>query len=78
MRKYITMAGEWVEEKLRRLCGRIIPERRNMVVIVALGIFAIMSLYIFGNAIYQIGKHEGAKMSIEHIKILEIEDNGKQ
>lgn len=31
MRKYITMAGEWVEEKLRRLCGRIIPERRNMV-----------------------------------------------
>lgn len=78
MRKYIIIVRDWTEEKLRYLCGRISPTRRNLVVIVALALFSIMALYVFGSAIYQIGKHEGAKMTVEHIKQLNLKSNGEQ
>lgn len=64
---------DWVDEKLRRMCGRITPEKRLVVLLGMFAIFGIMSIYIFLSAIYNIGKNEGRQIEIEHIKMLELQ-----
>lgn len=68
MRRYIIIIQEWTEQKLRRLCGRITPEKRLVVILSMFVLFGITSLYIFVHAIYQIGRNEGQRIEIEHIE----------
>lgn len=72
MRRQIVKIQEWVEEKLRLLCGRITPEKRLAVLLVMFALFAISSVYMIASGIYQIGKNEGQKIEIEHIKQLQL------
>lgn len=71
--KYVRKIQDWVDEKLRRLCGRITPEKRLFVLLGMFGIFGMMSIYIFLSAIYHIGKNEGRQIEIKHIQVLELQ-----
>ena len=68
IRKQINRFRDWSEDNLRRLCGRITPEKRLVVLLVMFVLFGASSLYIFASAIYEIGKYEGRR--IEHIEAL--------
>lgn len=71
--KYIRKAQDWVDDNLRRLCGRITPEKRLAVLLTMFLFFGIASVYIFVSAIYNIGKNEGQRIEIEHIEMLELQ-----
>lgn len=73
MRKYIVKVQDWVDDNLRRLCGRITPEKRLVVLLIMFLFFGITSVYIFVSAIYNIGKNEGRQIEIEHIQMLELQ-----
>lgn len=73
MRKYIVRIQDWVDDNLRRLCGRITPEKRLAVLLTMFLFFGITSIYIFVSAIYNIGKNEGQQIEIEHIQMLELQ-----
>ena len=71
--KYIRKAQDWVDDNLRRLCGRITPEKRLFVLLGMFVVFGFGSIYIFVSAIYNIGKNEGQRIEIEHIQMLELQ-----
>lgn len=71
--KFITNIQDKVDEKLRRLCGRITPGKRLAVLLTMFLFFGIASVYIFVSAIYDIGKSEGQRIEIEHIQLLELQ-----
>lgn len=64
---------DWVDEKFRRLCGRITPEKRLVVVLVMFVFFGGMSIYITVSSIYNIGKRDGQQLQIEHLGRLPME-----
>lgn len=70
---YVRKVQDWVDDKLRRLCGRITPEKRLFVLLGMFVVFGIGSIYIFVSAIYNIGKNEGQRIEIEHIQMLELQ-----
>lgn len=63
----ITNAQDWVDDTLRRLCGRITPEKRLVVILVMFVFFGGMSIYITVSSIYNIGKRDGQQLQIEHL-----------
>ena len=73
MRKFIVKVQDWVDDRLRSMCGRITPEKRLLVILTMFVVFGFMSIYIFASAIYHIGKNEGRQIEIEHIKTLELQ-----
>lgn len=64
---------DWADDSLRRLCGRITPGKRLAVILTMFLFFGITSVYIFVSAIYNIGKNEGQRIEIEHIRLLELQ-----
>lgn len=64
---------DWVDDSLRRLCGRITPGKRLAVILTMFLFFSIASVYIFVSGIYNIGKNEGRRIEIEHIRLLELQ-----
>ena len=60
---YIERAQDWADERLRRMCGRITPGKR-LAVILVIG----LSVYITVSSIYHIGKRDGQRLQIEHIR----------
>ena len=58
--KYVRKVQDWVDDNLRRLCGRITPEKRLAVILTMFVVFGFGSIYIFVSAIYNIGKNEGS------------------
>lgn len=71
--KYVRKIQDWVDDNLRRLCGRITPGKRLAVLLTMFLFFGIASVYIFVSAIYNIGKNEGQRIEIEHIQMLELQ-----
>lgn len=70
---YIWKIQDWADGSLRRLCGRITPGKRLAVILTMFLFFGIASVYIFVSAIYNIGKNEGRRIEIEHIRLLELQ-----
>lgn len=64
---------DWADDSLRRLCGRITPGKRLAVILTMFLFFSIASVYIFVSGIYNIGKNEGRRIEIEHIRLLELQ-----
>lgn len=64
---------DWADDSLRRLCGRITPGKRLAVILTMFLFFGIASVYIFVSGIYNIGKNEGRRIEIEHIRLLELQ-----
>ena len=67
---------EEVNERLRRLCGRIPLHARLYVVLTMLAVFALLSNYLFFQGIYHIffeeKGNEGNMPAIEHIEMLNV------
>lgn len=54
--KVIAEIQDWADVKLRRLCGRITPDQRVVVILVMFVVFGGLSVYMTVAAIYNIGK----------------------
>ena len=54
IRKWIKRAGERIEDRLRRVCGAISPDKRVIAIITLFVLFAALSLYSTVSAIYSL------------------------
>ena len=68
---------EWASKRTEDMCSRLSPRTRRLVIFVLFISFAASSLYVFGDAIYQIGKKEGRKdmLKIEYIDSVPLINN---
>ena len=69
----IEKVQDWSDDKLRRLCGRITPGKRLAVILLMFVFFGGMSIYITVSSIYNIGKRDGQRLQIEHIRQLPLQ-----
>ncbi len=74
-RNYIEKVQDWADDRLRRMCGRITPGKRLVVILVMFFLFGGLSIYITVSSIYNIGKRDGQRLQIEHIKQLPLQGN---
>ena len=61
MKKIIFAISDWINDGLRRACGRMTPFSRFITVLIMCIIFGIINLYITISAIYNIGKEDAMK-----------------
>lgn len=69
----IEKVQDWADDKLSRLCGRITPGKRLAVILLMFVFFGGMSIYITVSSIYNIGKRDGQRLQIEHIRQLPLQ-----
>ena len=69
----IEKVQDWVDDKLRRMCGRITPGKRLAVILLMFVFFGGMSIYITVSSIYNIGKRDGQRLQIENIRQLPLQ-----
>ena len=74
-RNYIEKVQDWADDCLRRMCGRITPGKRLAVILVMFFFFSGLSIYITVSSIYNIGKRDGQRLQIEHIRQLPLHGN---
>ena len=74
-RNYIGKVRDWADDRLSRMCGRITPGKRLAVILVMFFFFGGLSIYITVSSIYNIGKRDGRRLQIEHIRQLPLHDN---
>ena len=67
IRKWIKRAGERIEDRLRHLCGALSPDMRVYAIVT---LFAALSLYSTVSAIYSLGRNDGERIRIEHLRRL--------
>ena len=67
--------GQTADDRLRRMCGRITPGKRLAVILVMFFFFGGLSIYITVSSIYNIGKRDGRRLQIEHIRQLPLHGN---
>ena len=72
---YIGKVQDWADDCLRRMCGRITPGKRLAVILVMVFFFGGLSIYITVSSIYNIGKRDGRRLQIEHIKQYPLHDS---
>ncbi len=75
MAKVIAEVQDWADVKLRRLCGRITPDQRVVVILVMLVVFGGLSVYMTVAAVYNIGKSDGRELGIESINGLRLKND---
>lgn len=73
--RIIVKVQDWADEKLRRLCGRITPDRRVVIILVMFVLFGGLSVYMTVASIYNIGKSDGRELGIEHINRLQLKND---
>lgn len=64
MHKSFENIRDQAESGLRRICGKISPDRRATVVIALLVVFAALNLWMTGKAIWSIGREDGSPRRI--------------
>jgi len=74
-RNYIGKVRDWADDRLRRMCGRITPGKRLAVILVMFFFLGGLSIYITVSSIYNIGKRDGRRLQIEHIRQLPLHSN---
>jgi hypothetical protein len=77
IKKKLTAIGDWIDDGLRSLFGRITPDGRITIILIMLFVFSAGSIYMTVSSIYNMGKKSGRQMEIEHIKRLELEHTQK-
>lgn len=70
IRKWIKCAGERIEDRLRRVCGAMNPDIRVYAIVTLFVLFAALSLYSTVSAIYSLGRNDGERIRIEHLRRL--------
>ena len=48
------------------------PKTRRRIVLAMLATFAVLALYTFGKAVYDIGRNDGSRMEIDHAGQVEL------
>ncbi len=73
MKKY-SQFQEWVSRRMEDLCSRLTPQQQTIVTLVLFTLFTICSLFVMGDALYQMGKKDGRReqLDIKHIDSLPI------
>lgn len=56
MGKLSEKASDWLNDFMRRMCGRINPDRRVVVIAVLFVLFAAVNLWVTFRGIYSIGR----------------------
>lgn len=74
-RNYIGKVRDWADDRLRRMCGQITPDKRQAVILVMFFFLGGLSIYITVSSIYNIGKRDGRRLQIEHIRQLPLHGN---
>lgn len=74
-RNHIEKVQDWADDRLRRMCGRITPGKRLAVILVMFLFFGSLSIYITVSSIYDMGKRDGRRLQIEHIKQYPLHDS---
>ena len=76
-----TMWGAYwkLHDKRKRLVARLKgyldglpPETRRRIMLGMLAAFAVLALYTFGKAVYDIGRNDGSRMEIDHAGQVEL------
>ena len=75
MAKVIADIQDWADVKLRRLCGRITPDQRVVVILVMFVVFGGLSVYMTVSSIYNIGKSDGQELGLAHIDQLRLKND---
>ena len=73
IRKLINKVTDWWEDSLRSLFGRLTPDRRVILIVIMLMTFSGLSVFISFSSVYNLGKDQGEKMKVDHIKRLQFE-----
>ncbi len=73
IRKLVKRFQDFVDAKLRYLCGCIAPEKRLAALLTMFTLFAIFSISSIAYSVYCMGKKEVQQIEIEHIKTLELQ-----
>jgi len=71
--KLIDKVTDWWEDTLRRLFGRLTPDRRVILIMIMLITFSGLSVFMTFSSVYNLGKDRGEKMQMEHISRLQFE-----
>lgn len=74
-RNHIEKVRDWADDRLSRMCGRITPGKRLAVILVMFFFFGGLSIYITVSSIYNIGKRDGQRLQIEHIRQFPLHGN---
>ena len=74
-RNHIEKVRDWADDRLRRMCGRITPGKRLAVILLMFFFFGGLSIYSTVSSIYNIGKRDGQRLQIEHIRQLPLQGN---
>ncbi len=74
-RNYIEKVQDWADDRLRRMCERITPGKRLAVILVMFFFFGGLSIYITVSSIYNMGKRDGQRLKIEHLKQYPLHDS---
>lgn len=78
IKKKLTNAKDWLEDRLRSLLGKLSPDGRITVILALLFVFSAGSIYMTVSSIYNMGKKSGQQqIRIEHIQRLELEQAQK-
>ncbi len=59
-------------ERLKGYLDGLPPETRRRIVLGMLAAFAVLALYTFGRAVYDIGRNDGSRMVKEHAGQVEL------
>lgn len=79
IKKIITKASDWLEERLRSLVRPLSPDARVIVIVTMLVVFSGLSVCMTVSSIYNMGKKSGRQqMEIEHIERPELEPERQQ
>ena len=74
-RNYIEKVQDWADDRLRQMCGQITPGKRLAVILLMFFFFGGLSIYITVSSIYNMGKRDGQRLQIEHIKQYPLHDS---
>ena len=69
----LTSIRDWIDDNLRRLCGRLTPDARVIVIVTMLILFGALSIYMTVSSIYNFGKDKGRRLEIQRIETLKLE-----
>lgn len=61
-----------LRERLKGYLDGLPPKIRKRIVLTMLATFAVLALYTFGKAVYDIGRNDGSRMGIDHAGQVEL------
>ena len=73
VKKSVEDIRERMELTVRRLCGRITPDKRVAVILTMLLLFGGGSIYMTVSSIYNFGKDRGRRLEIERIEAIRLQ-----